>query len=105
MLTVSIHISLCLLLFFFSILRRPPISTLFPYTTLFRSHWPILTHTAIALMWCFIVAFDRHCGQAFCPLSPQLIEAINYPDRPRQLLPAFLSSRTGPCPLRTAGSQ
>src|SRR5947208_8882498 len=54
-------------------------------------------------MWCFIVAFDRHCGQAFCPLSPQLIEAINYPDRPRQLLPAFLSSRTGPCPLRTAG--
>src|SRR2546427_7032624 len=26
------------LLFFFLIIRRPPISTLFPYTTLFRSH-------------------------------------------------------------------
>src|SRR3712207_9414068 len=32
----------CLLLFFFLIKRRPPRSTLFPYTTLFRSglrHW------------------------------------------------------------------
>src|SRR5439155_21374459 len=26
------------LLFFFLMIRRPPISTLFPYTTLFRSH-------------------------------------------------------------------
>src|SRR5699024_12756171 len=26
------------LLFFFSMIRQPPISTLFPYTTLFRSH-------------------------------------------------------------------
>src|SRR5689334_24499257 len=26
------------MLFFFSMLRRPPRSTLFPYTTLFRSH-------------------------------------------------------------------
>src|SRR6202012_6278041 len=29
---------LCLLLFFFLMIRRPPRSTLFPYTTLFRSH-------------------------------------------------------------------
>src|SRR5256885_13308334 len=29
------------LLFFFLMIRRPPRSTLFPYTTLFRSHpWP-----------------------------------------------------------------
>src|SRR5207244_12283703 len=28
-----------LLLFFFSMIRRPPRSTLFPYTTLFRSSW------------------------------------------------------------------
>src|SRR5436305_9011716 len=27
------------LLFFFLMIRRPPRSTLFPYTTLFRSHW------------------------------------------------------------------
>src|SRR5476649_3017199 len=26
--------------FFFLMIRRPPISTLFPYTTLFRSWWP-----------------------------------------------------------------
>src|SRR5436309_15947409 len=32
----------CYLLFFFFFLmiRRPPRSTLFPYTTLFRSRWP-----------------------------------------------------------------
>src|SRR5438874_7968832 len=30
--------SLILFLFFFLMLRRPPRSTLFPYTTLFRSH-------------------------------------------------------------------
>src|SRR5258708_3247616 len=28
------------LLFFFLMIRRPPRSTLFPYTTLFRSRWP-----------------------------------------------------------------
>src|SRR5436309_4515754 len=28
-----------ILLFFFLMIRRPPRSTLFPYTTLFRSHW------------------------------------------------------------------
>src|SRR5476651_2841356 len=33
-------VSLCLLMsfFFFLMIRRPPRSTLFPYTTLFRSH-------------------------------------------------------------------
>src|SRR5438034_8321986 len=30
-------LSLCLLFFFFLMIRRPPRSTLFPYTTLFRS--------------------------------------------------------------------
>src|SRR5256885_2613105 len=30
---------LCLLCFFFLMIRRPPRSTLFPYTTLFRSDW------------------------------------------------------------------
>src|SRR5438067_13841189 len=32
------HTHLSLLLFFFLMIRRPPRSTLFPYTTLFRSH-------------------------------------------------------------------
>src|SRR2546425_13115460 len=31
-------VALCFFLFFFLMIRRPPRSTLFPYTTLFRSH-------------------------------------------------------------------
>src|SRR2546430_16106156 len=31
------------ILFFFLMIRRPPRSTLFPYTTLFRSVFPVLT--------------------------------------------------------------
>src|SRR2546422_7688613 len=38
-------------LFFFLMIRRPPRSTLFPYTTLFRSH---------AALW----AVARRCGAA-----------------------------------------
>src|SRR6266496_4728898 len=30
--------------FFFLMIRRPPRSTLFPYTTLFRSRWPPRPH-------------------------------------------------------------
>src|SRR3712207_9268591 len=30
--------------FFFLMIRRPPRSTLFPYTTLFRSHHPVRAH-------------------------------------------------------------
>src|SRR3712207_6896279 len=37
------------LYFFFLMIRRPPRSTLFPYTTLFRS--PPDFHRAIALLW------------------------------------------------------
>src|SRR2546430_15267003 len=33
-----LYITLCFLFFFFLMIRRPPRSTLFPYTTLFRSH-------------------------------------------------------------------
>jgi hypothetical protein len=36
---------------------------------------------------------------------PSFVEAIKHPDRRPQLLPAFLSSHTGPCPLRTVGFQ
>src|SRR5215211_655055 len=34
--------------FFFLMIRRPPRSTLFPYTTLFRSHHPAATGLAVA---------------------------------------------------------
>src|SRR5438034_11014225 len=43
---------LVILTFFFLMTRRPPRSTLFPYTTLFRSHLaPLFTHSATALTW------------------------------------------------------
>src|SRR5947209_17466738 len=34
-----VHLFKYLVLFFFLMIRRPPRSTLFPYTTLFRSKW------------------------------------------------------------------
>src|SRR2546426_12222972 len=34
-----------MLFFFFLMIRRPPRSTLFPYTTLFRSDWPTAPRT------------------------------------------------------------
>src|SRR5438445_9561137 len=34
-------ITICTFVFFFSMTRRPPRSTLFPYTTLFRSRVPL----------------------------------------------------------------
>src|SRR2546430_11163436 len=33
------HLGFIVFLFFFLMIRRPPRSTLFPYTTLFRSQW------------------------------------------------------------------
>src|SRR2546430_15508415 len=38
-------------LFFFLMIRRPPRSTLFPYTTLFRSHVPALQGVVVALLF------------------------------------------------------
>src|SRR5256885_11304098 len=40
------HVDLCVFFFFFLMIRRPPRSTLFPYTTLFRSM--IATALAVA---------------------------------------------------------
>src|SRR2546426_3147847 len=35
----SVQLSICFIFFFFLMIRRPPRSTLFPYTTLFRSRF------------------------------------------------------------------
>src|SRR2546429_1428953 len=50
-------------IFFFLMIRRPPRSTLFPYTTLFRS----------------IVVFDGHSITAYVPeaLNPRVVESRN----------------------------
>src|SRR5436853_7447286 len=46
------------LLFFFLMIRRPPRSTLFPYTTLFRSHDPAAGREPVVLH--VHVAADDH---------------------------------------------
>src|SRR5260221_12939068 len=38
--TMCVYCAGNLVFFFFLMIRRPPRSTLFPYTTLFRSAWP-----------------------------------------------------------------
>src|SRR6266480_5164221 len=40
MLFITVLFFFFLFFFFFLMIRRPPRSTLFPYTTLFRSRWP-----------------------------------------------------------------
>src|SRR5258707_12442223 len=39
--SMTIPSCICVEFFFFLMIRRPPRSTLFPYTTLFRSHAPV----------------------------------------------------------------
>src|SRR2546422_6696227 len=53
-----------MLLFFFLMIRRPPRSTLFPYTTLFRSHG--LVGLAKQLVRAGLGARDRHDTDAGC---------------------------------------
>src|SRR5687768_17958927 len=38
---------LVFVLFFFLMIRRPPRSTLFPYTTLFRSYWDLRQYSSV----------------------------------------------------------
>src|SRR5215204_2774164 len=51
--------SLFCLIFFFLMIRRPPRSTLFPYTTLFRSHDPHRTVGSVVLVRAEVMAFVR----------------------------------------------
>src|SRR2546427_12788534 len=47
-----ISLTYCLFVFFFLMIRRPPRSTLFPYTTLFRSHgFTYSTGEEVAGLW------------------------------------------------------
>src|SRR2546430_17187513 len=56
----SIHIFdiAFILFFFFLMIRRPPRSTLFPYTTLFRS--PLWFNPAFHLFFTGLLHMDRH---------------------------------------------
>src|SRR5258708_12666232 len=66
--------SLCALFFFFLMIRRPPRSTLFPYTTLFRSH-------------------DLHCCRHRTPSTDWCISSLG---TPRSCLVCCISARGVP---------
>src|SRR6266850_7748252 len=53
----------CLLFFFFLMIRRPPRSTLFPYTTLFRSQ----RGGRHARWWCPCAAYTRYASERSRP--------------------------------------
>src|SRR5437016_12839961 len=46
------------LILFFLMIRRPPISTLFPYTTLFRSLVPLMADVGLEVEWRIIRGAD-----------------------------------------------
>src|SRR2546430_7408165 len=46
-------------------IRRPPRSTLFPYTTLFRSQLPNVRESDIRAIWYDSPAFNRFRGEAW----------------------------------------
>src|SRR2546430_7555592 len=52
-------------IFFFLMIRRPPRSTLFPYTTLFRSHLPHSREVRLA-SFCAKIRFDECDDQCTC---------------------------------------
>src|SRR5438046_4255009 len=49
--------------FFFLSIRRPPRSTLSPYTTLFRSVMPILAASCIAWAWLWAWRSEEHTSE------------------------------------------
>src|SRR5256885_17132922 len=64
--------------FFFLMIRRPPRSTLFPYTTLFRSLSEIL--------WLFSAAIDA-CVDVIGDLEAPSNGVLNFPLDQREILP------------------
>src|SRR5438552_18892398 len=65
--------------FFFLMIRRPPRSTLFPYTTLFRSH--DLSGKSVPIFPDY--APERRRGLAVLSVDPGVTEAIVHADRGR----------------------
>src|SRR3712207_8453260 len=68
-----------MMLFFFLMIRRPPRSTLFPYTTLFRSN---VTSTLQSLQR--RIPLERVAGQYFS-LQPVLIEHVRSEEHTSEL--------------------
>src|SRR3712207_8760112 len=58
----------CFVVFFFLMIRRPPRSTLFPYTTLFRSgHDPVVAVRQLAVAVAHPRRARRHLGRLAVP--------------------------------------
>src|SRR5256885_10809682 len=60
--------------FFFLMIRRPPRSTLFPYTTLFRSAWPNATR-----WWTRAWNTPTSCACPACPRSEEHTSELQSP--------------------------
>src|SRR5437899_1879093 len=69
------HRSIHLLLAFFLLLRRPPTSTLFPYTTLFRSRTRVLVPAGHRAENGTLVHVLRHAGQQLADLDAGNVRA------------------------------
>src|SRR5260221_3350887 len=68
------------LLFFFLMIRRPPRSTLFPYTTLFRSDGKALAliHARPSFSWT-IEGLARQCGASRSVLAERFTQFVGIP--------------------------
>src|SRR5256885_11228362 len=62
-----------LIFFFFLMIRRPPRSTLFPYTTLFRSLWQALIMLDVLVFWLLWVRWsgrsEEHTSELQSPCN------------------------------------
>src|SRR6266404_5656965 len=76
------YVIISFLCFFFLMIRRPPRSTLFPYTTLFRSRhaprWSLLEHLHLPCTTAsgFVEMLLADEGGRECPLLPSLIKLV-----------------------------
>src|SRR3712207_7849582 len=67
--------------FFFLMIRRPPRSTLFPYTTLFRSIevvdvWTVTVRLALALAFGALIGVEREWRQKHAGLKTMALVAL-----------------------------
>src|SRR3712207_7712208 len=70
--SLSVHV------FFFLMIRRPPRSTLFPYTTLFRSVGGEASRSALLFPTCLGPVLRRRIGSSGRPRRPATRVAISW---------------------------
>src|SRR5690606_4272855 len=56
---ITLYLFSYFIVLFFIMISRPPISTLFPYTTLFRSHWSVFCRYHRTPGCCSLYSFPR----------------------------------------------